>query len=205
MTAKEIYDLGIGKLKSFNVRQVLPALREANSGALEDVLNINGSAYYQWIPGVITELKPKQVVELGGAMGVWSLMVLHALDPESILYSVTLPEHGLEFSFVADNYPNFVPLIGNDLDPSIWPEETDLFSTDLWFYDSEHTEEQLRKELDYYKMFHKKGAVILVDDIHSFGLDPVWQDVVNGVYGKMDCYDATDPLHYSGYGICVVK
>lgn len=205
MKAKEIYQQGLDKLKEFNVRGVMPALRAANSGSIEDLLNINGCAYYQWIPGVIEILKPKQVVELGGAMGMWSLMVLHKLPLESKLYSITLPEWELEYSYVVDTYSNFVPILGSDLDLNNWPKDLDLKKTDLWFFDALHTPEHLTKELELYAPFFKEGTVILVDDIHSFGLDSVWQELKDGKYGKIDCYDATDPLHYSGYGICVYE
>lgn len=76
-----------------------------------------------------------------------------------------------------------------------------LRKTDLWFFDALHTEEHLRKELDLYLPFLKKGAIVLIDDIHSFGLEPVWKDVQEMF---TSCYDATDPLHHSGFGVCVV-
>lgn len=204
MTAKEVYDLGMKKLQAFNVGALLPALRMANDGARQDVLNTNGCANYQWIIGVIEELKPKLVVELGGAMGVWDLCVLHTLPQGSALYSITLAEHGLEFSYIADNYLNFFPIIGDDLDISVWPSTLALGDTDLWYFDSLHTEDQLRKELDLYSPFFKKGTIILFDDIHlNEGMDKVWRDIQDGKYGKMDCFDGSDPLHWSGYGICI--
>ena len=205
MTAKDIYDIGIKKLSSFNVGLLMPALRAANDGAKQDVLNTNGCANYQWTTQIIDFLKPKQVVELGGAMGVWDLCVLHNLPQDSKLYSVTMPEGGLEFSYVVDNYPNFIPCLGDDLDLTVWPKEAVLKDTDLWYIDSLHMEEHLRKELDVYSPFFKKGAIILFDDIHlNDGMERVWQDIVHGKYGELDCFDATDPLHWSGYGICTI-
>lgn len=205
MIAQEVYDHGIEKMKTFSLVSYLPALRALNSGAMEDVRNTNGCANYQWIPGVLDFLKPKQIVELGGAMGVWDLMVLQTLPQDATLYSVTLPEHGLEFSYIVDKYTNFVPIVGDDLNTDIWPEGTSLFETNLWYFDSLHTQKQLEAELDLYSTWFKKGAVILFDDIHlSPEMNEVWEKIKNGDYGDMDCYDATDPLHYSGYGICVV-
>lgn len=194
------YDKAIEKLKTFNVSPYLIPLRAANSGAIDDVLNTNGCANYQFIPNFVSEIKPKQIVELGGAMGVWDIMVLNGPYQDFRLYSITLEEGGLEFSYVVDKYDNFTPIIGDDLQMSNWGE-LDLRETDLWYFDSLHTEEHLRKELDLYSPFFKKGCYIIFDDIHSFGLDPVWEDVKKGKYGKMECVDATDPLHYSGYGV----
>jgi len=201
---RELYDKAIEKMKSLNINIYLIALRSANQGAIDDVLNTNGCANYQFIPGFVELLKPKQIVELGGAMGVWDVMVLNGKYQDFKLYSITLEEHGLEFQYVVDKYPNFVPVVGNDLDLNNWPKDLDLKSTDLWYFDSEHTETQLRKELNLYSPFFKKGCVIIFDDIHSFGLDPVWNDIKKGKWGKMTCIDATDPLHYSGYGVCEV-
>lgn len=202
MTARGVYELGMERLTTFNLMPLLPALRACNPGALEDVKNINGSAYYQWICGVVDELKPKQVVELGGAMGVWSLCVLHTLPSDSMLYSISLPENGLEFSYVVDNYPNFKAIVGSDLDVDNF-KGVDLSATDIWFFDALHTEEHLRKELELYSPYFKKGCLIIFDDVRSFGLYPVWEDIIANKYGNVNYYEATDPLHFTGYGLCV--
>lgn len=205
MTAQDLYTLGINKMKTFNVNTLLPALRMANEGAVNDVLNTNGCANYQWAVGVMEELKPKQIIELGGAMGVWDLCVLHSLPEECKLYSVTLEEHGLEYSYVVDKYKNFFPSVGDDLTLSTWPLELDFTNTDFWYFDSEHTEKQLRAELDLYSPFFKQGAIVLFDDIYiNEGMTNVWNDIKSGKYGISDCFDATDPLHYTGYGLTIV-
>ncbi len=195
---KDIYTQSMKKWEKFDLRSVLPALRNCNSGALEDVYNVNGCRYYQWLPKLIDEIKPLQVVELGGAMGVSALMMLHTLPKESKLYSITLEEHGLEFSFIADKYENFVPVIGNDLDMSVWPKDLDLSKTDLFFFDSLHTTEQLTKELALYSPFFKKGSILLFDDIRMPELWPVWEKLP---YDKLEI---TNPCHFSGMGICEV-
>lgn len=189
------------RLKTFDVHPLLPALRFANDGAVNDVMNINGCANYQWIIGVVDALKPKQVVELGGAMGVWSLCVLHTLPSKSHLYSITLEEHGLEFSYIRDSYPNFTPIVGDDLNMDNW-KGVDLKKTDIWYFDSLHTPEHLRKELELYSPYFKKGCLIIFDDIRSFELFPVWIDIMGGKYGTMTYYEATEPLHWTGYGLC---
>lgn len=128
-------------------------------------------------------------------MGVWSVCVLYALNPNSKLYSITLPEGGLEFSFVADTYPNFFPIVGDDLNLSLWPKGLDLSATDLWFIDSEHTEKQLRAELKLYSPFFKKRALVLFDDIRMPELWRVWQEL------PYDKVELTNPCHYSGFGM----
>ena len=198
MTLQELVDQSLEKLKTFNVAPYMPALRAANSGAIEDVLNINGCANYQWIPGLLSLLKPLQIVELGGAMGVWDLMVLNGPYQAFDLCSITLAEHGLEYSYIVDTYTNFHPVVGDDLVITNWPKELDLSKTDLWYYDSLHTEKQLRAELELYSPFHKKGSILIFDDIRMEEIWPVWNDLP---YEKIEI---TDPCHFTGYGIAKV-
>lgn len=198
MSVKDLYEKSMKRWESFQVEPLLPALRGCNDGALQDVLNTNGCRYYQLTPCLIDELKPKQVVELGGAMGVWDICALHTLPQNSHLWSITLPENGLEFSFIQDSYSNFHPVLGDDTDLTNWPKDCELGKTDLWFFDSLHTPEHLQKEFDLYSPFFKKGAVILVDDIRSFDLWKVWEKLP---YEKKEI---TNPCHYSGFGIAQV-
>lgn len=207
-TAKEWYEAALKRMDTFEVAGLMPALRHANDGAIEDVLNTNGCANYQWGACLVDIMKPRQVVELGGAMGVWSICALHYLPQDSRLYSITLAESGLEFSYIRDVYKNFVPVIGDDLDLSNWPKDLDLKKTDLWYFDTgiadDHFATLLQKEMELYCPFIKQGALILFDDIHkNEGMSNVWKDIKNGKWGEMDCYDATNPLHYTGYGLAV--
>lgn len=197
MKLQEIVDESLAKLKAFNVQPCLPALRAANEGAVEDVLNTNGCANYQFFPGLIEVLKPKQIIELGGAMGVGTIMMLQSRFQDFHLYSITLAEEGLEFSYIVDKYPNLTTIIGDDLDLNNF-KGVDLGITDLWYIDSLHTEKQLRAEIELYKPFFKKGAVLCFDDIRMPELYPVWKDLP---YEKIEL---TDPLHYTGWGMAVI-
>jgi len=204
MTLEKIVEETFEKLKAFKVDLLLPSLKGITGvydGALyDDILNINGCANYQFSLCLIDLLKPKQVVELGGAMGAWSLCVLHTLPKDSRLYSITLAEDGKEFMFVVDKYENFYPIVGDDLDISNW-KGVDLSKTDIWYFDSLHSEEQLRKELELYSPFFKKGAFLLFDDIHqNEGMEKVWQDVQK----KYETMDLTDPCHWTGWGVGLV-
>ncbi|HEX9504135.1 MAG TPA: class I SAM-dependent methyltransferase [Patescibacteria group bacterium] len=197
MNAKELFQKANKIWESYDIKPVLPALRALNEGAMQDVLNTNGNRYYQWSASLLEVLQPHTIVELGGAMGVWDLMLLNANYRDFELYSITLAEQGLEFAYVVDKYSNFHPVVGDDLDLTKWGE-LDLSKTDLWFFDSFHTGEQLQKELDLYTPFFKKGAVLLFDDIRHPELWPIWDKLA------YDKYEATNPLHYSGFGICCI-
>lgn len=197
MKLKEIIDRTFERMKTFNPNELVPALHYANDGAIEDVLNTNGCANYAWCTCLIEIVKPKQVVELGGAMGVWSICVLQTLPIDSHLYSITLAEHGLEFSYVKEKYENFTPIVGDDLDMSNW-RGMELIKTDIWYFDSLHTTEQLTKELELYKPYFRKGALLLFDDIRMDELWPVWDSL------EYEKYELTNPLHYTGWGIAKV-
>lgn len=197
MKAKQLFEEADKKWIGYDISSTLPALRGLNEGAMQDVLNINGNRYYQWSVSLVDLIKPKQIVELGGAMGVWDLMILNGPEQDFQLYSITLPENGLEFLYVLDKYSNFHPIVGNDLDMDNW-KDVDLNKTDLWFFDSEHTAIQLEAELAMYRQFFKKGAILLFDDIRHSELWPIWREL------PYDKYECTNPLHYSGFGVAVI-
>lgn|SRR3990167_5852743 len=205
MTLNEIVNKTFEKVKVFNTRLLLPALRESDKEPFQDELwngpmNTNGCALYVFSICLVDLIKPKQVVELGGAMGMWSLCVLHSLPAESKLYSITLEEGGLEFKFVVDKYLNFHPIIGDDLDMKNW-EGIDLLNTDIWYFDSIHSYDQLTKELNLYSPYFKKGALLLFDDIHQDeGMERAWLEI----QGQYETMDLTDPCHWTGWSIAQV-
>lgn len=196
--AEELYN----KVKEVDFTTDMNLFAKCNDGAVRDVESSDGrSDYYQWLPKLIKMTQPKQVVELGGAMGVSAIAMLQTLPKKSKLYSITLEEHGLEFSFMDKKYSNLVKIVGDDLNLNNWPKDLDLSKTDLWFIDSEHTYEQVRAEIDLYKQFFKEGSILLFDDIHiNEGLSRVWDEIKQEIPG--DKYESD--LHWSGYGIIVV-
>ena len=92
MKARELTEEALAK--EFHLEPIMPALR-ACGGAINDILDTNASGYYQWTPRLLEILKPKQIVELGGAMGAWDLMVLNGKYQDFKLYSITLEDTGL--------------------------------------------------------------------------------------------------------------
>lgn len=206
MTTEDLIEQSNKLFEAFDPAVLDAEMELAFDGAKADVKDKTGCGNYCWLPGFLATLKPKQVVELGGAMGVGDICMLHGLPQESKLYSITLAERGLEFSFIKDKskYPNFYPIVGDDLDLNNWPKNLDLSQTDVWYIDSEHSEEQLRKELELYKQFFKKGAIVLFDDIHlNPGMNNVWTDLDN-IFPVAKKFDLTVPLHWSGWGLVEV-
>lgn len=199
MNAKELFEAVKPIWEKFDPSVLEEYMIGLNEGSRKDVLDKSQSGYYQFLPCLVQYLKPRQIVELGGAMGASALMMLSSLPSKSTIYSITLPENGLEFSFVKKDYTQLVKCVGDDIDLTNWPKSLDLSQTDLWFFDSEHTYKQLTRELKKYQKFFKKGTVILVDDIHlNEGMFRAWLKFPG------DKTDLTAWLHWSGFGLIVI-
>ena len=196
VNAQELVGKVFEELKAFKVESILPDLKDCSQGGLNDVLNTQDSLYYQWLACLVRVLKPKQIVELGGAMGVSSLVMLSQMSAKSKIYSITLEEHGLEFSFIKTYYPQLTKVVGDDKDMSVWPKDLDFSKTDLLFVDAEHTGEALRREITTYFPLIGSGKVVLFDDIHMSELWPIWLGLQKE---KLDL----SVLHHSGFGLAI--
>jgi len=185
------------ELKNFKVETILPDLKHCSDGAIRDVLDTKNSLYYQWLCCLMRVMKPKQIVELGGAMGVSALCMLSQVPEEAKIYSITLEEHGLEFSFIKTEYPQLTKIVGDDSDMGVWPKDLDWSKTDLLFIDAEHSAVAVQRELDTYLPLLKKGTLVLLDDIKMDELFPVWIGIDKE---KRDL----SVLHHSGFGLVVV-
>lgn len=180
------------ELETFDVGTILPDLKYCAEGSINDVLNTQDSLYYQWITCLMRTYKPRQVVELGGAMGCSALCMLSQLPEDAKLYSATLEERGLEFSYIKTEYPQLTKIIGDDANLDIWPEGLVWKNTDLLFIDAEHSASAVKRELETYLPLIGKGKLVLMDDIHMEELFPVW---LNLNKEKRDL----SVLHHSGF------
>lgn len=197
MKAKDVFSKVRKEFENYQLAKAEPFLKHLSEGARNDVRDKDQVGYYQWLACFVKVFKPKQIVELGGAMGASTLMMLSELPKKSKIYSITLKEHGLEFSFVKEDYPQLIQVIGDDLDLKSWPKDLDWKKTNVLFIDTEHTYPQLKAELDLYLPKLKKGTIILLDDIKiSEGMWRAWVEL------DLDKYDAS-VLHWSGFGIAV--
>ncbi len=193
--AKELFDEIYPLFREYQPK--MKHISQMPERGVRDVLDKDNWGYYQFLSTLVREKVPEQIVELGGAMGVACVAMLSELHKDSRLYSITLEEHGLEFSYVKKDYDNFTPVIGDDLDLRQWPISLDLNKTDIWFIDSLHTEEQFVREWGLYAPFFKKGTIILVDDIMLPEMFPAWLDI------KLDKYIANTLHKPNGFGIIV--
>ena len=200
MTSNEL-DLRVTELMGeYDVTPVLQHMGKVGSGQIAEVLDQSdrgANRYYQWLACLMKLIKPKQVVELGSAAGISTIMMATELPKDSKLIGVDI-DPNIAWKWMDRDYPQVIKVLGDDLDLSIYPKDIDLSKTDVWFIDSLHTEEQLRKEIELYKQFWKKGTIVVLDDIHMPGLDTVWNEL------PYDKCETTTPNHYTGFGHFIV-
>jgi cephalosporin hydroxylase len=201
MTANEL-DIAVSEMvRHFDPHPIVQNhMGLVGEGQKLEVYNTNprgANKYYQWLACLTKLLKPKQVVELGAASGISTIMIATQLSPDAKFYSVDI-DPTIAWKWMEKDYPQVEKILGDDLNMAIWPGYADLNKTDLWFIDSLHTKEQLTKEIKLYKPYWKRGAVVVFDDIRMEGLWDVWQSL------PYDKCETTNPNHYSGFGHIVV-
>lgn len=211
-TANELDKAVMELVREYDVTPVLEHMNLVAEGQFKEVQNTNDrqNLYYQWLACLIRLLKPKQVIELGAAAGISTMMMATELDKDAKLYSVD-NDPQIAWKWMSREYPQVVKILGDTRDIDIWlvtlsvsehgsaKTFLDLKHTDIWFFDSLHTEEQLRAELELYKPYFKKGAVLVFDDIHiNPGMEKVWNEL------EYDKHDISNPCHWSGFGVAVV-
>jgi predicted O-methyltransferase YrrM len=195
---KQINKLARNELKRLDMKAILPFLKDVNKGSMRDINDVSTSLYYRYLAALVKAVKPKQVVEMGSAGGASALMMLSTLPKDSMLYALTFPETEGEFRFIKEDYPNLTLIRGDSRKLEDWPKNCKLGKTDIWFIDTHHSYEQLHLEMNLYKPFFKKGAIILLDDIRlNEEMVRAWDEIE---YPKLSLPD----LHWSGFGMVVV-
>jgi cephalosporin hydroxylase len=209
-TANDLDKAVMELVADYDVTPALSHMRLVSEGQYREVQNTNDRAnlYYQWLACLVKLLKPQQVVELGAAAGISTMMMATELPEDSILFSVDNdPE--IAWKWMDREYPQVVKILGDTRDIRVWERAVNppaifnpaplLSATDVWFFDSLHTQEQLEAELKLYTPFFKKGAVLVFDDIHmNPGMENVWNDL------PYDKQDISTPCHWSGFGVAIV-
>lgn len=181
----------------FDLNPIWDHFEYVSGGQQGEVKDITGkpNRYYQWLACLCKVTKPKQIIELGAAAGISTIMLaLHA--PDAQIYSVDNDPQA--WRWMKYPYNNVKKILHDDLDMSIW-DGVDLSQTDICFIDTLHEENQLRKEVELYLPKFKKGTIVVFDDIHLHeGMDRVWNDL------PYDKCDTTNPNHYSGFGHIII-
>lgn len=158
-----------------------------------------GALYYRWLYCLVKMLKPRQVIELGGAQGVSTLFMSAAMPKSGKLISVDLSNDWRILA--ADN--NVIKIVGRSEDLGIYPDWVKLEKTDIWFIDTNHFQEQMELEFANLSPYWKKGTIIVLDDIGYYDARPqhdlykFWPTIT---YDKV----SLPHLHDSGFGLIVV-
>lgn len=205
MTKDLIIDLPTSKidrnvrsiLENYHVRDIADHLAGVSPAHVaNEVENGNGSnLYYQYLACLVRFLKPRQVVELGAASGISTIMIATELSKDAKFYSVD-NDPNIAWKWMTKDYPQLTKILGDDLDMDIW-KGVDLGKTDLFFFDTLHVKSQLEKEIELYSPYWKKGTIVLFDDIKMSELRGTWEALP---YDKFE----DDKLHYSGFGFLKV-
>ncbi len=152
--------------------------------------------YYRYLVGMVRALEPTQVVELGGANGLGAHYMLSNMPDDSNLYTVDIVNALSELRAQPPQRNNAHILIGDTRDMTIWDEcGVDLSKTDLWFFDSDHTYEQLTAEWTLYSRHFREGTVVMLDDVLlNEGMWQAWQEIPQA---KL----LAPEIHFSGWGL----
>lgn len=204
MNLKKLLNQSLNNLEKFNPESIIDKLSfniylNVVYGA-GDIRDKKSCANYCWFPGFIDILKPKQIVELGSAMGVALVSMLQSQHKVDHIYGVTLAENNLEFCYIDKiKYPNLKCITGNYMDMSIWPKDVDLKKTDFWYIDGLHQGPHVTEQIKLYKPFFKPGTIIAFDDIF---MSPDMSEMWHGLDDILDIkYKTTLPLHFTGWGL----
>jgi predicted O-methyltransferase YrrM len=198
MTSNELDKVVMNRVSRFDINPWMDHLELLGDGQKLEVRGEHpqASLYYQWLACLMQEVKPKQVVELGAAAGISTIMMATQMPKESKLYSVDIDPTA--WKWMKYEYPQVVKILGDDLDLSIYPKDLKFEDTDVWFMDSLHTHEQLSKEVEKFSPLWKKGAIVVFDDIRMPELWPIWEKLPH------DKCENTNPCHHSGFGFCII-
>lgn len=174
--------------EKINLSNIDSYLHDVGDGSYDDVAG-DHALYYHYLPNFVKDSKSPQIVELGSAAGTSALMMLSQMSPEQHLYACSIPEPEGEFRFITKEYPNLTMIRGNDLDLSVW-KGIDLSKTGVWFFDTDHTYEQVHAELMLYDKYFN-NCYVFMDDINlNEGMRKAWDEIK---------YPKQELLHWHSY------
>lgn len=138
-----------------------------DSNFYKEMTNFEGRClFYQWLACLVTAAQPKVVVELGADQGGSAIFILTELMEKGILYSVDTKGKEAGWSYVPDWDKRIVKLTGDDLTAQTYPPDFPWSEVDLWLLDTEHSPEQVEKELEMIKPHLRENVVIVIHDIY---------------------------------------
>jgi predicted O-methyltransferase YrrM len=134
----------------------------------------------RWLYAVVRVLQPETVIETGVAQGASSWLILNALrrNDRGTLYSIDLPMRDTHRDYnVAgvDQTGSMVPEMLRDRWRLLIGDSTielprllgEVDRVDVFFHDSDHSYEAMRKEFSAVAPRLRGGGVLVADDVHK--------------------------------------
>jgi len=161
-------------------------------------VNGQGGFYHQFLALFTRYTQPENILELGNAFGVSTIMIASELLPNAKLTTVDIlkdQRYVPEFVY-KDNRIRFV--YGDDLDLNIYGNNIPQ-GIDWWFTDTVHFYQQIRDEYNVYEPLLKDGAFILIDDIWVKDKGKLFQEL------PFEKWDLSSWCHHNGFGLLRYK
>lgn len=163
--------------------------------------NIWPGEHYKFLSGIVEELKPSVVIEIGTATGLSSLAMLQTLPKTSHLYTFDiipwdqLPDTCLRVSDFRDG--RLKQMVGDVAKPEVMRQHDELFhKAELIFIDGPkdgYFEQKLLDQMQTLKLHQK--PILVFDDIRLWNMLAIWRRI------QMPKLDMTSFGHWSGTGL----
>ena len=167
----------------------------ADEARYEALIQGGTDPYYRYLRGLVMELQPKTVVELGTCQGGSALFMLLALPENGTLTTIDLAARP-EFLDLCVDDPRLRLVQGSSTDPEL-PARLGLDGIHFLFVDTDHTCAQVTAELAVWLPLVKPGGMVAFDDVHMNDMDDFWD-----VFG-LPKIDTGTALHWSGFGVAM--
>jgi len=157
--------------------------------------------HYKLLAGLVEELRPKTVIEIGTYTGFSALAMLASLPPNARLCTFDIlpwqgfPDTALKAEDFADG--RLKQMLGDVADPEVMKQHADLFlAADLIFVDGPKDGVFEQKFLDLLGTLElTKQPLLLFDDIRVWNMLAIWRQI------KKPKLDLTSFGHWSGTGL----
>ena len=168
---------------------------------------------------IVTELKPKVVLEIGTAGGGTLFLFTRVADPEATIISIDLPGGPFGGGYPMWKIPLYksfskgkqrIYLIRKDShDPQTLKEVKKILGhekVDLLFIDGDHSYEGVKKDFETYSPLVRKGGIIAFHDIVFGPLENVGgvPEFWNQIKYRYEHLEIVNDWNQGGYGIGVI-
>jgi predicted O-methyltransferase YrrM len=157
-----------------------------------------GGFYYQFLALFVKYFKPQNILELGNAYGISTVMMYSELSPNAKLTSVDIDkdQRYVPEEIYKDSRVRFI--WGDALDLNIYKGNIPN-NIDFLFTDTVHFYQQVKDEYDVYVSLLSDGAFILIDDIYVKDKSKLFKEL------PFEKWDLTSWCHGNGFGLLRYK